>query len=148
MARGESVERLHAALCYAYQPVVLGGRELHEKIVDGVNRLAVVDDFVVEVRARTATRAAHVADDRGTLHHIPHLGCNLGKVGVPGFKTATMVDLDEIPVELVVRKLSEGLTDAELLEAYPQLQVDDIRAALAYAAASLAHETILIGRVA
>ncbi len=53
-----------------------------------------------------------------------------------------------IPVELVVRKLSEGLTDAELLEAYPQLQVDDIRAALAYAAASLAHETILIGRVA
>ena len=37
-----------------------------------------------------------------------------------------------IPVELIVRKLSEGATEADLLDAYPRLTVEDIRAALAY----------------
>jgi uncharacterized protein (DUF433 family) len=46
-----------------------------------------------------------------------------------------------IPVELVVRKLSEGATEADLLDAYPRLNQADIRAALAYAAKSLALET-------
>lgn len=49
-----------------------------------------------------------------------------------------------IPVELIVRKLSEGATEAELLDAYPRLVIEDIRAALAYAAATLAHETIVL----
>lgn len=53
-----------------------------------------------------------------------------------------------IPVELIVRKLSEGATEAELLDAYPRLEMQDIRAALAYAAATLAHETILLHPVA
>jgi len=48
-----------------------------------------------------------------------------------------------IPVELVVRKLSEGATEAELLEGYPKLTVEDIRACLAYAADSIALERIL-----
>jgi uncharacterized protein (DUF433 family) len=39
-----------------------------------------------------------------------------------------------IPVELVLRKLGEGATEADLLDAYPRLTPDDIRAALAYAA--------------
>jgi len=47
-------------------------------------------------------------------------------------------------VELIIRKLSEGATQAELLDAYPRLTRADIQAALAYAAASLAHETILL----
>jgi uncharacterized protein (DUF433 family) len=45
-----------------------------------------------------------------------------------------------IPVELLLRKLSEGATERDLLDAYPNLRVDDIRAAIAYAAATLAHE--------
>ena len=49
-----------------------------------------------------------------------------------------------IPVELVLRKLSEGATESDLLDAYPRLIRDDIHAALAYAADSLAHETILL----
>jgi len=49
-----------------------------------------------------------------------------------------------IPVELIIRKLSEGATEADLLDAYPRLIRADIRAALAYAADSLAHETILV----
>ncbi len=49
-----------------------------------------------------------------------------------------------IPVELILRKLSEGLSEAELLDAYPRLQREDIQAALAYAADSVAHEIIWI----
>lgn len=49
-----------------------------------------------------------------------------------------------VSVELIVRKLSEGATEAELLDAYPRLIKIDIQAALAYAASTLAHETILL----
>ena len=48
-----------------------------------------------------------------------------------------------ITVELILRKLSEGATEEDLLEAYPRLTRLDIQAGLAYAASSLAHETIL-----
>lgn len=47
-----------------------------------------------------------------------------------------------IPVELILRKLGEGATEAELLDAYPNLRPDDIRAAMTYAAVVLAHEEI------
>lgn len=49
-----------------------------------------------------------------------------------------------IPVELILRKLSEGATEADLLQAYPRLSNTDVRAALAYAAATLAHEVIVL----
>jgi uncharacterized protein (DUF433 family) len=49
-----------------------------------------------------------------------------------------------IPVELILRKLSEGATEADLLDAYPRLTRIDIQAALAYAADTVAHETILL----
>ena len=49
-----------------------------------------------------------------------------------------------IPVELVLRKLSEGATETELLSAYPRLTHADVQAALSYAADSLAHETIFL----
>ncbi len=39
-----------------------------------------------------------------------------------------------IPVELILRKLSEGATHAELIEAYPRLTTEDINAAVRYAA--------------
>jgi uncharacterized protein (DUF433 family) len=37
-------------------------------------------------------------------------------------------------VALIVDNLAEGVSEAEILEAYPQLQPQDIRAALAFAA--------------
>jgi uncharacterized protein (DUF433 family) len=49
-----------------------------------------------------------------------------------------------IPVELILLKLSEGASEADLLDAYPRLTKLDIQASLAYAASSLAHETILL----
>ena len=50
-----------------------------------------------------------------------------------------------IPVELILRKLGEGATEADLCDAYPGLAPQDIRAAVAYAADTLAHEeTILL----
>jgi uncharacterized protein (DUF433 family) len=48
-----------------------------------------------------------------------------------------------ITVELLLRKLGEGATIEDLLDAYPRLAADDIRAALAYAADTIAHETVL-----
>ena len=48
-----------------------------------------------------------------------------------------------VTVELILRKLSEGATDRDLLEAYPNLAVEDIRAAAAFAADTLAHEVLL-----
>ncbi len=50
-----------------------------------------------------------------------------------------------IPVELILRKLSEGATEADLRDAYPHLTRDDIQAAIGYAADTLAHEeTVLV----
>ena len=37
-------------------------------------------------------------------------------------------------VSLILDNLAEGIPEAELLQAYPQLQPEDIRAALAFAA--------------
>jgi uncharacterized protein (DUF433 family) len=48
-----------------------------------------------------------------------------------------------IPVELLLRKLGEGATEADLLDAYPHLTPDDLRAAIRYAAAVIANEEIV-----
>jgi uncharacterized protein (DUF433 family) len=45
-----------------------------------------------------------------------------------------------IPVELILRKLGEGATERDLLDAYPNLTAADLRAAMTYAADALAHE--------
>jgi len=50
-----------------------------------------------------------------------------------------------IPVELILRKLGEGATADELIESYPHLTKEDVRAAITYAADTLAHEeTVLV----
>ena len=48
-----------------------------------------------------------------------------------------------IPVELVLRKLSEGASEADLLDAHPRLTREDIHAAMRYAADMLAHEEVV-----
>jgi Protein of unknown function (DUF433) len=47
-----------------------------------------------------------------------------------------------ITVESILRKISEGTSEQELLDAYPRLTTDDIKAAIRYAADTLAHEGI------
>lgn len=42
-----------------------------------------------------------------------------------------------IPVATVVEMVAQGISDAEILKAYPDLEADDIREALAYAAAAV-----------
>jgi uncharacterized protein (DUF433 family) len=49
-----------------------------------------------------------------------------------------------IPVEGILRELSEGATEADLLDAYPRLTRDDIQAVLRYAADSVAHDVIVL----
>ena len=48
-----------------------------------------------------------------------------------------------IPVERILRKLSEGASEADLLDAYPRLTREDIQAAMRYAADTLAHEEVV-----
>jgi uncharacterized protein (DUF433 family) len=45
-----------------------------------------------------------------------------------------------IPVELIVRKMAESADEKAVLQAYPTLTSTDVRAALRYAADSLAHK--------
>ena len=47
-----------------------------------------------------------------------------------------------IPVELVVRMVSQGIPEEAILRDYPRLEGADIRAALAYAAQILAEENV------
>ena len=49
-----------------------------------------------------------------------------------------------VTVELVLRKLAEGMTDEQILAHHPQLKIEDIRAAAAFAADHLANEEIIV----
>lgn len=48
-----------------------------------------------------------------------------------------------VPVELLLRKLSEGASIADLLDAHPRITTEDISAALDYAADSVAQESFV-----
>lgn len=51
-----------------------------------------------------------------------------------------------IPVATVVGMLAEGMTNDEILEAYPDLEKEDILEALAYAAEAVSERTLpLVG---
>ena len=54
-----------------------------------------------------------------------------------------VIRVTRIPVELLLRKLAEGASIEDLLDAYPRLTAEDVRAALAYAADTIAHEAVL-----
>jgi len=45
-----------------------------------------------------------------------------------------------IPVELIVRKIGEGVLTEDLMDAYPNITKEDIQAAVLYAADNLANE--------
>ena len=47
-----------------------------------------------------------------------------------------------ISVELVLSLLAQGVTSAAILEDYPDLEADDIRACIAYAHAVIAKDTL------
>ena len=48
-----------------------------------------------------------------------------------------------LTVELILRKLGAGRSFADLLDAYPHLTLDDVQAALVFAADYLQDETII-----
>jgi len=45
---------------------------------------------------------------------------------------------------VILRKLAEDASEKELQEDYPHITTEDIRAAMAYGAASVAHEEIVL----
>jgi uncharacterized protein (DUF433 family) len=48
-----------------------------------------------------------------------------------------------VPVAMIVGSLADGMSWEEVLAAYPQLELDDIRAALAYAAETVRCEWLV-----
>ncbi|KAA0257721.1 DUF433 domain-containing protein [Deferribacter autotrophicus] len=48
-----------------------------------------------------------------------------------------------IPVELILRRLSEGMPIEKLLDSYPNLTEEDIKAVLAYSADLVANEEVV-----
>lgn len=53
-----------------------------------------------------------------------------------------------LSVELILSLLAQGATEDELLDDYPDLERDDVRACLAYARAAIANDTLQAVRVA
>ena len=49
-----------------------------------------------------------------------------------------------VTVELILRKLSEGAKEADLLDAYPRITREDIHAAMRYAADTVSHEETVV----
>ena len=47
-----------------------------------------------------------------------------------------------IPVSIVVRMVAAGMSDEEILDAYPDLEPEDIREALRYAAEAVSERTL------
>jgi uncharacterized protein (DUF433 family) len=58
-------------------------------------------------------------------------------LGKPVFKGTRLT------VELILEKLGDGVTEEELLHSYPRLRPEHIRAAQAYAAASLSSDEVI-----
>lgn len=49
-----------------------------------------------------------------------------------------------IPVELILRKLGEGISESDMLDAYPRLTREDLLATMTYAAEAIACEEMVI----
>jgi uncharacterized protein (DUF433 family) len=52
-----------------------------------------------------------------------------------------------LSVELILSVLAQGQTIEAILDDYPELEVDDVRACLAYARAAIAHDSLDAVRV-
>ncbi len=70
-------------------------------------------------------------EDRGRITVVP--GLLAGKPTIRGLR---------ISVEQILRALAAGVPEAELLQEYPELEAEDIRAVLAYAADRVAEEKV------
>ncbi len=72
------------------------------------------------------------------MSYVGHITCDphilLGKPAIKGTR---------ISVELVLKKLAEGMTIDEVLEAYPRLTKKDIMAVLSYSADVIAREEFI-----
>jgi uncharacterized protein (DUF433 family) len=53
-----------------------------------------------------------------------------------------VIEGTRIPVELILRMLAQGISEAEILKEHTRLEIEDIRAALNYAAMVLANEDV------
>ena len=55
-----------------------------------------------------------------------------------------VIEGTRVPVELILRKIGQGMSEAAILTHHPQLKVEDIHAAAAFAADQLSGEEIIL----
>ena len=51
-------------------------------------------------------------------------------------------DMERISVRLILSLLSQGVSEADILDDYPELEPEDIRACIAYACAVISGDTL------
>ncbi len=56
---------------------------------------------------------------------------------------ATCIKGTRIPISIIIGSLADGMTREEILSEYPQLNLEDLFAALAYAADIIHHEIMV-----
>jgi hypothetical protein len=66
--------------------------------VNRVDRSAAEPDFVVQVRRRAASGAAHRADALADGDVVTPLHLDIAQMSVPSLKTVAVVDLDSIAI--------------------------------------------------
>src|SRR5438445_234858 len=94
-------------------------------------------------RSASVAPSASLRRSSSTVIRVPRI------TGFPSITFGSMLKKPvirgtRITVELLLRKLAEGATEADLLDAYPRLTREDIHAAIGYAADTLAHEETII----
>src|SRR5690606_13849888 len=82
----------------AVEPARQRGLGLIPDVLQGIDDLAVLQDFKVHVRAGRAPAGAHVGDDLALLHHVAHAHQVLLVVRVTRDEAVAMVDLDHVAV--------------------------------------------------
>ncbi|MBL7077155.1 MAG: type II toxin-antitoxin system prevent-host-death family antitoxin [Kiritimatiellae bacterium] len=97
-------------------------RDAKRHLIAEEDRATYLADNHTETPTETMVANEYVSLDPGTM---------LGKPTIRGTR---------LTVELILRKLAEGATAQELVEAHPQLSAEAIHAAIRYAADTLAHE--------
>ena len=105
-----------------------------------LGQVALPHPLVVPPQSRQAGGSGEASTRNNTMSELRRIDINpkvmLGKPVIRGTR---------ITVELILRKLAEGATFADLTEAYPHLLKEDIQAAIAYAADTVANEeTVLV----
>src|SRR5438270_711171 len=104
---------------------------------------SVIEPLSSAIRPRPGLMTAELGSATTWLAETHDLVANRIEVNPKVMLSKPVIRGTRITVELVLRKLGKGASEADLLDAYPHLTAPDIRAAIKYAADVVAHEDLV-----